>query len=73
MRRTVSLQGEHAMSEPVNQTTTTYTVVYEVTGDREKHDEWWRMIQKSPAGINVKATASFDALAKLNELEGPAW
>ena len=47
-----------------------YTVVYEVVGDREKHDEWWRMIHKLPDGITVIATASFDALAKLGEAEG---
>lgn len=46
-----------------------YTVVYEVTGGRETHNEWWRMISRSPDGIKVIATASFDALAKLDELE----
>lgn len=60
------------MSNP--ETTTLYTVVYEVTGDREKHNEWWRMLNRTPNGISVKASASFDALAKLDELEGEqAW
>ena len=56
--------------------TTFYTVVYEVTGDREKHNEWWRMIQplfRAEDGISVKATASFDALARLDEIEDYAW
>ena len=56
-----------------NTTTSTYTVIYEVTGDREKHNEWWRMIQAQKtavAGITVVATAGFDALAKLDEMEG---
>ena len=53
----------------------TYTVVYEVTGDREKHNEWWRMISgPMPDGIKVTGSASFDALAKLDELEDErAW
>lgn len=55
-----------------NEATTTYTVVYEVTGDREKHNEWWRMLSRTPEGITVKASASFDALAKLDEIEGEA-
>lgn len=61
------------MSEPT--TISTYTVVYEVIGDREKHNEWWRMISKRlPDGITVKASASFDALARIDELEGEvAW
>jgi len=51
--------------------TSTYTVVYEVTGDREKHNEWWRMISgPMPEGIRVTGSASFDALAKLDEAEG---
>jgi hypothetical protein len=55
--------------------TSTYTVVYEVTGDREKHNEWWRMISgPMPEGIKVTGSASFDALAKLDEQEGEcAW
>jgi hypothetical protein len=57
-----------------NETTTLYTVVYEVTGDRDKHNEWWRMLGHLPEGISVKASASFDALEKLDELEGEvAW
>jgi hypothetical protein len=58
------------MSSPESQTAALYTVVYEVSGDRKKHDEWWRMISQTPDGITVKASASFDALAKLDELEG---
>ena len=57
-----------------DRTTTLYTVVYEVIGDREKHNEWWRMIGQTPEGIKVIASASFDAMAKLDELEGErAW
>ena len=57
-----------------NETTTLYTVIYEVTGDNDKHNEWWRMLKRLPDGIVVKASASFDALAKLDELEGEqAW
>ena len=54
--------------------TTLYTVIYEVTGDREKHNEWWQMLRRLPDGITVKASASFDALARIDELEGDtAW
>lgn len=52
----------------------TYTVIYEVIGDREKHDEWWRMIRRDlPPGITIIATASFDALARLDDAEECAW
>jgi len=53
--------------------TTYYTAVFKVEGDREKHNEWWRMMMalKNPdTGITVVATAGFDALAKLDEAEG---
>jgi hypothetical protein len=58
------------MSDERNTTTTAYIVVYEVTGDREKHNEWWRMISgPMPDGIKVTKSASFDALEKLDEAE----
>jgi len=62
------------MSASDADTTSVYTVVYEVTGNREKHNEWWRMISgKLPDGIRMKASASYDALARLDEVEGAAW
>lgn len=53
-----------------------YTVVYRVDGGKEPHDEWWRKVSNTFANnehIKVVASASFDALAKLDELEGEAW
>lgn len=55
---------------------TYYTVIYRVDGGREPHNEWWRTVSNQFSGneqIKVVASAGFDALARLDELEGPVW
>jgi hypothetical protein len=55
---------------------TYYTVVYRVEGGRDLHNEWWRKVSNTFADqpyIKVVASASFDALSKLDELDEPAW
>ena len=63
-------------SQTASGNVTYYTVIYRVEGGREPHNEWWRTISNQFAGndqIKVQASASFDALARLDELEELTW
>lgn len=51
--------------------TVDYTVIYRVSGDKVKHNEWWATIWPllSDGEISVIAVARSNALERVDELE----